>query len=65
VNSVTRGENELFHLGVPPLGLMTEMNPGFQQLFDCYGWAMYPPLFHPATARLWWARDIQSLTTGF
>ena len=32
VDAVARGENEFFHLGVPPLGLVTEVNPGLQQL---------------------------------
>jgi hypothetical protein len=32
VNPVSGAENVLFHLGIPPLGLVAKMNSGFQQL---------------------------------
>jgi hypothetical protein len=33
VNAVAGIKNVLFHLGVPPLGLVSEMNPGLKKLF--------------------------------
>jgi len=65
VNSVTRGKNEFFHLGVPPLGLMTEMNPGFQQLFNCYAGQCILRCFIPRPHDFWWRETSSQFTTGF
>ena len=37
VNPVARAEDVLFHLRVPALGLMTKVDPRFQQLLHRYG----------------------------
>ena len=36
IDSVSFPEDELFHLRVPPLGLVAEVDPRLQQLFHCY-----------------------------
>jgi len=75
VDSVTGPENVLFHLGVPALGLVAEMDPGLQQLPHCYhGHTVFsfvykmlvePPFFvkkppdHPAP-RLFFAPGLNS-----
>ena len=33
INPVASAKDEGFHFGVPPAGLVAEMDPGFQQLF--------------------------------
>ena len=60
VNAVAGGENELLHLGVPPLGLVTEMNPGFQQFCDCYACQCILHCFIPRRHNVFLTRDIPS-----
>jgi hypothetical protein len=36
VNAVSGAEDKGFHLRIPALGLMTEVNAGFKQFFHCY-----------------------------
>jgi hypothetical protein len=36
VDTITRAKDVGFHLGVPPFGLVTKMNPRFKQFLHCY-----------------------------
>src|SRR5437667_5043527 len=65
VNAVACGENELLHLGVPALGLVTEMNPRFHQLCDRYACQCILRCSISRPADFATARDIPSLMTGF
>src|SRR5437016_1263219 len=51
MDAVAFGEDELFHFGVPPFGLMAKMNPGFQQFFNCYVCQSILHSFIPARAQ--------------
>src|ERR1043166_4342987 len=65
VNAVACSENELFHLGVPALGLVTEMNPCFHQLYGCNVCQCILRCFIPRPVDFATARDIPSRMTGF
>jgi hypothetical protein len=55
INPVASAEDEGFHFGVPPAGLVAEMDPCFQHLFHSYNCHSFAPSgfasapLHPAT----------------